>query len=306
MIGAKMTKKASTGTGAKASTFSAGDNISNWTSYNIEEKIIQLNGEATKYKAILQNGDLAQIATKKYSVIPNEEAVKIAEMAAKETGMVPFHEFTGEWFNRLDNNIIQDGWRVHCLYALNEPYTVNGDKMHIGVGIHNSLDGTSPFGAGIFTFRHACSNMVLAGSRGYVQAFDERRTIDYIYQRHVGDPELLVTDIAQKITTLMERATFIVESYEQMAREKFEEENRKKFLIGLNKSKIPQKWLPDYLTVKPKEALPPIPEKITHWDVYNDITANVWHDKGQSQLRRRIKVFDRLHRLMPLTISGAN
>ena len=137
-----------------------------WTQYNLYEVPLRLNGEETKYKAIIQHGEVAQIATNQYTVLPNEEAVKISDTTAKEMDLVPFNEFTGNWFHRMDSHVVKDGHKVHALYALNEPYTVNGDKIHIGVGVHNSIDGTTSFGAGIFTFRNVCKNMVLAGSQG--------------------------------------------------------------------------------------------------------------------------------------------
>ena len=122
--------------------FSSAPAVDRWAQYNLVEVPLQLNGEETKYKAVIQNGEIAQIATNQYTVLPNEEAVKIADATAKQIGLVPFDEFTGSWFQRMDSHVVKDGFKVHALYALNEPYTVNGDKMHIGVGVHNSIDGT--------------------------------------------------------------------------------------------------------------------------------------------------------------------
>jgi hypothetical protein len=285
-------------------TFSSGADISTWGTYGIEEIPIQLNGNSTKYKAILQGGELAQIATQSYTVLPNEEAVKIAEQAAHETGLVPFHEFTGDWFVRMGNNVIKDGWKVHALYAINKQFKIAGDKkgMHIGVGVHNAIDGSAPFGAGIFTFRNACANMVLAGSRGYTQSFDERKTLDYIYKRHVGELETVLQDLTTKITNLMDRAQTIVESYNQMAQRKVDEDFRRDFIQGLKKNYLPQKFLPDYLRVDKEQKLLPLTSDLTVWNVYNDITAAIWHSP-KTGLDSKIDEFNALHKLIPLTVN---
>jgi hypothetical protein len=282
--------------------FNNSPDISQWGQYGISELPLTFNGSDTKYKAVVQNGEIANISKKAYTVLPNEEAVKISDVAAKECDLVPFHQFTGEWFIRMNSNVIVDKWKVHSLYALNEPYNVNGDKMHLGVGVHNSIDGSTSFGAGIFTFRHACANMVLAGSRGYVQQFDERHTLDYVYKRHVGDVDLVIGDMTQKITLLMDKAQGIIEAYRQMAQKQADEAFRKNFLKGLQRHSIAAKWLPEYLRVKPKEALPPMAEGLKVWDVYNDITAKIWHDPGTTRMCVRIDYFNNLHKLIPLTV----
>ena len=168
-------------------------------------------------------GQIAQIATTQYHVLPNEEAVKIADATAEQMGLVPFDEFTGSWFQRLDDHVIRDGFKVHALYALNEPYKVNGDEMHIGVGVHNSIDGTTSFGAGVFTFRNACRNMVLAGSKGYHQDFDQRKTLEYVYKRHTAAIDPVVGQLSHIIGGIMDRAVDIIESYKKMAKKRADE-----------------------------------------------------------------------------------
>jgi len=270
-----------------------------WSQYNLAEVPLLLNGEQTKYKAILQAGEIAQIATNQYHVLPNEEAVKIADATAAQMGLVPFDEFTGSWFQRLDDHVIRDGFKVHALYALNEPYNVNGDEMHIGVGVHNSIDGTTSFGAGVFTFRNACRNMVLAGSKGYHQDFDQRKTLEYVYKRHTAAIDPVVGQLSHIISDIMDRAVDIIESYKKMAKQNADNQYLEDLQTRLLRSRLPAKVYPSYLLAEPEKATVLNAKPETIWDVYNDITANIWHNQS-TNMRIKIFQFDHLHKVIPL------
>ncbi len=114
-----------------------------WSQYNLQEAYLQVNGEAIPHKAIIRNEKFVAIVGDRYTLLPNEEAVKIADSLAGQVGLVPFKDFQGDWFNRMAENVVYSHGenRVHALYALNQPYEVQGDKMHVGVGIHNGIDG---------------------------------------------------------------------------------------------------------------------------------------------------------------------
>ena len=170
-------------------TLSFGSPNLEWSQYGLYETPVVVNGLVSGYKAITQDDNLVAVVSDQYKLIPNQEAVKVADQAAELAGLVPFDKFSGEWLTRLSNHVITDHekHRVHALYASNQPYAVQGEKMHIGVGVHNSIDGSTGFGCGIFTFFIARAlNMVLAGMRGYTQEFDQRKTIEGIYKRHTA------------------------------------------------------------------------------------------------------------------------
>lgn len=279
--------------------FSSAPAADRWAQYNLIEVPLQLNGEETKYKAVIQNGEIAQIATNQYTVLPNEEAVKIADATAEQIGLVPFDEFTGSWFQRMDSHIVLDGFKVHALYALNEPYTVNGDKMHIGVGVHNSIDGTSSFGAGVFTFRNACKNMVLAGSKGYHQDFDQRKTLEYVYKRHTSSIDPIIGELGQVIAKIMDRAAGIIDAYREMAERKVDAEYLEDLAKKISRSRLPAKVLPSYLRADEEKIEEKTATPETVWDVYNDITANIWHN-DKTNMRIKIFHFDNLHRVIPI------
>jgi len=200
-------------------TLTFGNPNGEWSQYGLYETPVVVNGLVSGYKAITQGSDLVCVVSDQYKLIPNQEAVKVADQAAELAGLVPFDKFSGEWLQRLDNHVITDHGkhRVHALYASNQPYQVQGEKMHIGVGVHNSIDGSTSFGCGIFTFRHACANMVLAGMRGYTQEFDQRKTIEGIYKRHTAGLTPVITSLKNAILGIMEKANILIETYNKMA-----------------------------------------------------------------------------------------
>jgi len=265
-----------------------------WKKFGLSQSQICFNGVDSGYKAITQEGELVSIVRRGYELLPNEEAVGIADQAAKLAGLVPFDKFTGEWFVRMSNHVIYDrsAHRVHALYALNQDYDVNGEKMHLGVGVHNSIDGTLGFGCGIFTFRTACANMVLAGLPEYSQSFDQRKTLEHVYKRHTASLKPLLEDVGGVILRVMERAGDVLHSYRRMAKEKVTDE----LIDRILNSRLSRKTLPGYLL----EEEVTIPD-LSKWQLYNDITELIWHNQG-SGLKTKTFQFKTLHSIMPLMV----
>jgi len=279
-------------------TLSFGELDTTWERYDLSQGPLLFNGNHTGYKAVLRKGQIVSIVRKGYALIPNEEAVKLADEAAELAGLVPFHEFSGEWIVKMHEHVIYDKneTRVHALYASNKHYDVNGEKMHIGVGIHNSIDGSMAFGCGIFTFRHACANMVFAGTRGYEQAFDQRKTVEYIYKRHTASLAPITGGLKNTILAVMDKATSLIDVYNQMAQEKVTQ----KFIERLKKSRLSARVLPDYLTAKEPETFDI--SSLTQWQLYNDITEKIWHN-AKAHLKTKEFQFATLHKLMPLQVT---
>lgn len=270
-----------------------------WQQYGLHEARLVFNDRNTMYKAIVRRDRIVAITKLAYKLLPNEEAVIVADQAADLAGLVPFSEFTGDWFVKMNNHVIYDRGqtRVHALYCRNEHYDVNGEKMHIGVGIHNSIDGSTAFGCGIFTFRHACSNMVLAGTKGYEQTFDQRATIEYVQKRHVESLTPFVQNLKPVILEKMERAKEIIRSYNLMALETLNAE----FIKTLQKQGLPKKILPDYI-VKPEESAVDF-NNVTKWQLYNDITEAIWHN-AKTSIHSKEAQYNQLHAVIPLKVTA--
>jgi hypothetical protein len=181
-----------------------------WSKYSLTEYPLTVNGSATDKKAIIRDGSLIGIFSNQYVLLPNEEAVKQADEVAAEAGLVPFDKFSGPWVVKMGEASHTTAYgpnnaRVNAMYAIQKEYQVNGEEMYIGVSIHNSIDGSKAFGAGIFTFRQACKNMVIvAGQKGWsinYSRMDHGKTLETVTKRHTAviDPQTfkLKTVIAQ-------------------------------------------------------------------------------------------------------------
>ena len=250
------------------------------------------NAEDSGYKTIVKDGEIVSIVRKGYKLLPNEEAVIIADKAAQMAELTPFNEFKGPWYNPMDDHVIRDNHQVHALYTLPGSYQVDQEKMYLGVGVHNSIDGSLGFGCGIFTFRHACENMVWAGMRGYTQGFDDRRTLEYIYHKHTKNMIPVAEGLQENIVNVMERAHDIIEIYNQMTKVRATEE----LIERLRKSHLSKKCLPDYIADK-EASLP----DLTQWGVYNDVTEAIWHNEDTTMFTKKF-YYRALHNVMPLKL----
>jgi len=276
-----------------------------WNKYSLTEYPLKVNGAATDKKAVMKEGNLVGIFTNKYVLLPNEEAVKQADAVAAESGLVPFDKFSGPWVSKMGDKTYtttygQNHARVNAMYAIQKEYQVNGEEMYIGVSIHNSIDGSKGFGAGIFTFRQACKNMVIvAGQKNWsinYSRMDHGKTLETVNKRHTAiiDPQTfkLKTVIAQVMT----KAQNIIKAYEQLATEKATED----LLKSLGVSRLSKNVLPDYIAEEEVQA----PENLTVWEAYNDITAQIWHNQ-KSDMTSKTFAFNTLHQIIPLTVRAA-
>jgi len=254
-----------------------------WLNYGLTENYIKLNGEDTGYKAILRDEEMVAIVRKGYRLWPNEEALKLADKAAKLVGLEQFQvSMPGA---RGEDHILYDERRhkMKAIYVLTNEVDIKGDGVNVGVSVHNSIDGTSSFGCGLFTFRSICSNGVIFG----------RKDITAVRHRHTKGLETVLEQMQNTMTYMMEQALDIVESYRQMARRKV----TASLIEKIRKSRfIPKKVLPEYLQLD--EAQETLVE-LTEWEMYNDITELIWHNDRTGMVTKDLQ-FNALHKIMPL------
>lgn len=265
-----------------------------WAQYGLREYPVLFNRDSSGYKAVTRNGGLVTIVSDNYMLLPNEVAVGVADAEAERCGLVPFNEFKGEWLARMNDHVVysKGETRVHALYAINKPYKVGKDQMHLGVGVHNGIDGHFGFTAGIFTFRKACANMVFAGMPRYEQTFDQRSTIEYINKAHTKGLDPALPKLKEAILRMMDRAGEIIDAYEEMTRRQVSLELIKR----IRASRLPKKVWPEEIQVGEDKISAP---DMTQWDFYNAITQKVWHNPDM-ELRSKIELYGTLHRIMPL------
>ncbi len=264
-----------------------------WQEYNLLQYPIRFDTGKTlkEYKGIVQGDRLVAITGQDYKLLPNERAVDIADDAARLVGAVPFNEFKGEWFVKMNEHVIynKDKTRVHALYAFDEPADVGGgDTIQLGFSVHNGIDGGRAFGAGGFTFRHACANMVLMGWKGRSMEFDQRETLAWVYHRHTSGLDVTTGVLKTTILKVIEQTRDVIETYRRWKDEQLNNAIAEKLIQAL-----PKKYLPAYIETT-QNKLKQLLGTPSLYDVYNDITFKLTH-QSKSDLERKEELFGKLH-----------
>lgn len=248
-----------------------------WAEYDLTQPRVLFDGAETRYKAILKGSELVAILGKDYHLLPNEEALKIANSAAKLAGLQPFDPFQVPGIKHEGNVLYsENGHRIRAIYTTSKPAKVDGDEVNVGVNVFNAIDGSSSFGCGLFTFREICSNGVIYG---YEKIMSVRRI-------HTKGMEAVVEDLKGRIVVVMEYGQTLVEKYRAMAAKKATE----KMVDTILKTRIPARVLPEW--IKEEELVMP---DLSSWDLYNDVTEKIWKNE-KAALRTKTFQFGQLHR----------
>jgi len=137
-----------------------GLDLSEWRDYGYQELPILYNRESTGYKAIVRRGKLVKILGEDYVLLPNEYALEIADQAAELVGLQPFKNVSVWGLQRwgAGHALVNDSEipRVmKAVYLLPDSIEkIDGEEVQVGVDIFNSIDGSTAFGAGVFTYRY--------------------------------------------------------------------------------------------------------------------------------------------------------
>lgn len=319
---------------------SAGEPEQVWDQYGLAMLPVLHDGEDTGRRHIVRNGQFLATVTENYKLLPNEEVVSIANDVARDVGLRPFHEFDGDWYVSLDDHVYQDPERrrVHALYAWDEPFTVGDDEMHYGVAVHNSVDSSLSFQVGLFSFRHACSNMVTMTVKNLqADTFDtgqfdarnveeEREVVDHDARKHTSGFDISEEALRARILTTASPIEngLLNDTYEEWRQEAVKPEVVEGLLSRAESGSIAYGDLPEWVD-QVREAIDAAsehqdletgaeemtderrrgiitdatPSGETQWSLYNDVTAAVWHDEGNGDLTKQRKFRD-LHRVMPV------
>jgi len=259
---------------------SFGEDKTQWGHYGYAEPKVVYNGEETGFKAIVKDDALVKVLTDRYHLFPNEEALKVADKAAELSGLNPFSSLTPGMVN--EDHVVYDskGFRMRARYTDKGNKRIDGDLVNVGINVYNSIDGTTSFGAGLFTFREICSNGVIWG----------KHDIRAVRHAHTKGLIPIIEELTGTIVVLMEEGVALVESYKRMA----EERVNNKLVNRLLDSYLSKKVLPDYIT--DEDATLP---DLSQWELYNDITELIWHNE-KTGLKSKVFQFSTLHRNMPL------
>ena len=311
----------------------AGEPEQTWEDYCIELVPVLVDGEDIGKRAIVRNGEFITWASDQYRLLPNEEAVAVANDVAEELGAVPFSDFGGDWYIKLDEHVFQDedGRRAHALYAWDDPVDLygTGDEIQLGFAVHNSIDKSMGFRVGLFTFRHACANMVFMGMSREGMSFDQRDVIEFSSRKHTLG---LKTDhVKAYIEDTIQFGPTVIEAYQSWMNEPLSAETTLDLLQRAQRSYLSRRedlppWmstalaalqeaeekaaeneqlsqqfeggLPDRVRAGIVEAK--IPEAETMWSTYNDLTANIWHNQNTGD-QTKMQKMRHVHRSFPIS-----
>lgn len=295
----------------------AGDPQQTYPQYGLELVPVIADGSDTGQRLVRRNGEFVQSVSDRYKLLPNEEAVEAANEVARNLGAEPFHNFDGDWFIELDDHVFQDPdrRRVHAMYAWNQSTWDDGEDLEYGFIVHNSIDTSLQFGVSLFSFRHACANMVFMGIKQFPENVEQERSVLSSYTRkHTKgfqiEPEILQAQIESALVAVDQ----IDERYRQWRDTVVTPQIAHGFL-----DRLPSKDLPDWLAQDAVDALKDraeerevesvdqltredredaieaqIPAGEMLWDTYNDLTESIWHDDRTSDTTKRRK-FAKIH-----------
>lgn len=273
--------------------------------YDIELVPVLMDGEDTGRRFVVKEGNYLADVSSQFNLLPNEDALSVADSLAEELGASPFSQFNGDWYRELDDHAITDreGRRLHAMYAWDED-TVEGDEMNYGFILHNSIDASLGFSIGLFTFRHACANMVWIGA-GEAQegmSFDDRNILSSYYHRHTSGLETEEDELLELARETVDLIPEVHDTYEEWAsREGIGFSKIRSLRDRLPHSDLP-KWVQDaFEEVERKKSdtteeihqkedealLENMPVGESSWNIYNDVTESIWHSDTSDQTKRQ-------------------
>jgi len=254
-----------------------------WRKYGLEECPIEFNGELTDYKDIVRKDHLVAIVKKSYCLLPNEEAFRLAQDAAKLAGLQPFiHPY-----KTIDSegNCIYDHNRTRMVALWGSKFQFDQDKIFAGVAVRNSIDGSTTFSTSAFSFRYSCENMVLTKAK----RLSAQEALAQIWKKHTKSLMPFDVNLKNSMLLVMEQAQDMIRAYEQMKQREVTGE----LIERIRKSKLSKKILPELEVMV----------KMDEWELYNSVTEKIWHNEKTGLGSKQVQ-FDYLHRVMPLVISA--
>jgi hypothetical protein len=267
-------------------SISFGNPDETWAKHNITQYPVDYNDEKSNWKAIVRNDKLVAILSKYYVLLPNEEAFNVAMTAAQMAGLQPFTPARFGMFAPKDNRLYNKAeTRMHALFMPKDEHTVGGEKLKIGVDVFNAIDGSSSFGASIFTYRAICGNGVIYG----------KQEIFGVTQIHTKGLQPVIDNLKNVILSVMDHTNDVLEGYKRLAEERLTEK-----MVERLRKKFPKTVQPEWLKVEEKQAQFVALKDISLWEAYNDLTQLIWHNK--SDITTKNQQYNALHKIIPLVV----
>ena len=236
--------------------------------YGLIQAPLLYRGQRVPMKAIIKGSRVVSIVGRGYKLLPNrlvsEIVSEIADLFHLEKSRYPK---IGGCYEVSEKENTRSFWTL----TFPDEYRVGDEKIHLGLQIRNSEDGSLSFGVDLFTFRTICRNGAIVKTKDLAIKS---------YFRHTKRLEVKGLKLKNMILQILDRGQWILERYQRMMEIKMTLEVYEKL------KKIPRKYFPEYL--RTKEPRVELLSTVTEWDLYNDLTANIWHNRRLSMMTRRM------------------
>jgi len=238
--------------------------------YDVEEAEVWFRDEKTRYKAILREGELVAIVSKRYKLLPNELVLEVAREVAEEVNAVQLKK-RGLLFNKEQT-------RMYANFVILEPIKVeDNDLVYPGFTITNSIDASLAFTSVGFTFRSLCENGVFLGYSKLI-AF---------HRRHTSRFDIDKVALKRIILSTIEYSKETIKLYKKMTDIMLNEEIAKSLAEHL-----PAYMLKDYMKIKTKivdgqreREIKILNYDVSLWNIYNVLTARIWRQNNPDKVK---------------------
>lgn len=248
--------------------------------FGIQTAPLVYNGEDSRFKAIMKDGKMVAVLGSDYQVLPNQTAMAAARTVAKAVEAEPFKP---KWASS-HNVFSESGTRLFAMYVMKDSHTIiGGEKISTGFTIQNGIDGTLAFSCSGFTFRHMCSNGSMIGYH----------KLEQFYRKHTSGFAVNAEAIEVAVRQVLAQMEVTLDNYVKLDKIKLNQRVAKE--IAENRL-ISRKVIPSYIETK-KNKLVDFDDTVTQWQVYNDITKEIWHNPTTGIDSKRVQ-FKILHNII--------
>lgn len=290
----------------------SGEIIDSFPEYNLTAERIIRNGTPTNTQLIIKNGKVVHHFTEKYKVLPNEEAFKVAQMIKEEHGLIFAKDMPKEWkgpltipefmgdMDRSITTLLIDPKEINLTAGTKEP----DDFFRFGIGIGNSIDGSSSLKTYGFTFRKICKNY--AFHKFHIGAIKVEIGIKDIDPKAFNDSTILtravfihskqidIKSFADSVKEVLKAGEMIAKRYQQMRIEKLLDEQAQELINRLPHTVLKEV---DWITPIKKQGLKFTGRNINVYQAFNDITDKLTHNEDLSY-NVKMAGFKRLDRIL--------
>jgi len=174
----------------------------------------------------------------------------------------------------------------------------DNDYIKFGVAIRNSVGGRLAFGVDLFTYRSICNNGAIFGFKDF-GSYSLRH-----FGSNVVDMSRMLFD---NLREQLGKASEIIHWYDRFAVKKLGDNKvASTNMLKTLSDHIALKYFPDWIKIVEKDSKKGQERKIiiphtevnrTYWELFNEFTASLWHEKELSfdAVRRCTKT---LHEVM--------